>query len=76
MNSEIIIIIGGLVTNIVTGFSSWFFTRRKYNGEVKANEILEFKDLDIKNVQKINFAAGSKRILDEGEVYFLNPIVR
>ena len=44
MNSEIIIIIGGIITNVVTGFFSWFLTRRKYNVEVKANDISNMQD--------------------------------
>lgn len=44
MSNEIIIIIGGIITNALTGFSSWFFTRRKYNGEVKAKDIANMQD--------------------------------
>lgn len=44
MTNEIIIIVGGVVTNIVTGFSSWFFTRRKYNVEVKASDISNMQE--------------------------------
>lgn len=72
MNSEIIIIIGGIVTNIVTGFSSWFFTRRKYNGEVKANEIsnmqasLEFyKKLSDDNNERLEDLLESNKELRE-----------
>lgn len=33
----------GLVTTVVSGFTSWFFTRRKYNSEVDSNELENLK---------------------------------
>lgn len=34
--------IGCLATAIISGFASWFFTRRKYNAEVKGAEVQNF----------------------------------
>ena len=34
-----IAILGGLLTTIISGFSGWFFTKRKYNAEVDKNLI-------------------------------------
>lgn len=41
---EIIIALVGIFSNIVTGWLSWFFTRRKYNSEVDNNLINNMKD--------------------------------
>lgn len=34
----------GVVTTFISGFVSWFFTRRKYNTEVNSNEIANLKE--------------------------------
>ena len=34
-----IAILGGLLTTIISGFSGWFFTKKKYNAEVDNNLI-------------------------------------
>ena len=34
----------GLITSIVSGWTSWFFTRRKYNSEVDSNLISNMKE--------------------------------
>ena len=34
-----IAIFGGLLTTIISGFSGWFFTKKKYNAEVDNNLI-------------------------------------
>lgn len=34
-----IAILGGLLTTLISGFSGWFFTKRKYNAEVDNNLI-------------------------------------
>lgn len=34
-----IAILGGVIATIVSGFSSWFFTKKKYNAEVDNNLI-------------------------------------
>lgn len=34
MGSEIIIAIIGVVSTVISGWASWFFTRKKYNSEV------------------------------------------
>ena len=79
MSNEIIIIIGGIVTNVVTGFSSWFYTRRKYNGEVKANDIsnmqdsLEFyKKLSDDNKERLEDLLESNKELREQNVRLEN----
>ena len=43
--TEILITAGiGLVTNIVTGWSTWVFARKKYNSEVDHNIIENMKE--------------------------------
>ena len=55
-------ILGGLLTTILSGFSGWFFTKKKYNAEVDNNlinnmqESLEFYK---------SLADDNKRRLDE-----------
>ena len=44
MESTWIAIIGGVISTIVTGFSSWFFTKKKYNAEVDNNLITNMQD--------------------------------
>lgn len=41
---EIIIALIGIGSNIITGWLSWFFTRRKYNSEVDNNLINNMKE--------------------------------
>lgn len=60
--SEIVIGIIGIVSTVASGFTSWFFTKRKYNAEVDNNLIdnmqqsLEFY---------INLVEDNKRRLEE-----------
>lgn len=71
----------GLVTTVVSGWTSWFFARKKYNTEVDSNEIenlkksLEFYESIVKdNNEKLQFyidLAESNRV----EVYRLKGIV-
>lgn len=71
----------GLVTTIVSGWTSWFFARRKYNTEVDSNEIenlkksLEFYESIVKdNNEKLQFyinLAENNRI----EVYRLKGVI-
>ena len=56
-----IAIIGGFITTILSGFTSWFFTKKKYNAEVDNNlisnmqESLEFyKALADDNKQRLD----------------------
>ena len=35
---------GGVITSILSGFTSWFFTKRKYNAEVDNNLISNMQD--------------------------------
>ena len=39
MSETWIAIIGGLIATFVSGFTSWFFTKKKYNAEVDNNLI-------------------------------------
>lgn len=71
----------GLVTTIVTGWTSWFFARKKYNTEVDSNEIenlkksLQFYEEIVRdNNKKLQFyidLAENKRI----EVYRLKGVI-
>lgn len=44
MGDTWIAIIGGVIATIVSGFSSWFFAKRKYNAEVDNNLISNMQD--------------------------------
>lgn len=35
---------GGIITSILSGFTSWFFTKKKYNAEVDNNLISNMQD--------------------------------
>jgi hypothetical protein len=71
----------GLVTTVVSGWTSWFFARKKYNTEVDFNEIenlkksLEFYESIVKdNNKKLQFyidLAENNRI----EVYRLKGVI-
>lgn len=71
----------GLVTTVVSGWTSWFFARKKYNAEVDSNEIenlkksLEFYESIVKdNNKKLQFyvdLAENNRI----EVYRLKGVI-
>lgn len=71
----------GLITTIVSGWTSWFFARKKYNTEVDSNEIenlkksLEFYENIVKdNNKKLQFyidLAENNRI----EVYRLKGVI-
>lgn len=71
----------GLVTTVASGWTSWFFARKKYNTEVDSNEIenlkksLEFYESIVKdNNKKLQFyvdLAESNRI----EVYRLKGVI-
>ena len=71
----------GLATTVVSGWTSWFFARKKYNTEVDSNEIenlkksLEFYENIVKdNNKKLQFyidLAEDNRI----EVYRLKGVI-
>ena len=71
----------GLITTIVSGWTPWFFARKKYNTEVDSNEIenlkksLEFYESIVKdNNKKLQFyidLAENNRI----EVYRLKGVI-
>ena len=44
MGDTWIAILGGLLATLVSGFTSWFFTKRKYNTEVDANLIQNMQE--------------------------------
>lgn len=44
MNSELLIALIGTITTIISGVTSWFFTRKKYNSEVDNTVINNLKD--------------------------------
>lgn len=45
MNTEVVITgILGLITTVLSGWTSWFYTRKKYNSEVDNNLILNMKN--------------------------------
>lgn len=44
MNNELTIAIIGAITTFISGFTSWFFTRKKYNTEVDASTIDNMKE--------------------------------
>ena len=55
-------ILGGIIATIVSGFSSWFFTKRRYNAEVDNNLISNMQDsLDFYKA----LADDNKQRLDE-----------
>lgn len=39
MSSELVIALIGILSTIVSGWTSWFFARKKYNSEVDNNLI-------------------------------------
>lgn len=61
MENEIVIAIIGIISTVVSGWVSWFFTRKKYNVEIDNNvisnmrESLEFyKQLSDDNKQRLD----------------------
>ena len=45
INTEILITGGiGLISTIISGWATWFFTRKKYNSEVDNNLIQNMKE--------------------------------
>ena len=44
MGDTWIAILGGLLATLVSGFTSWFFTKKKYNTEVDANLIQNMQE--------------------------------
>lgn len=61
MENEIIIAVIGIISTVVSGWVSWFFTRKKYNVEIDNNvisnmrESLEFyKQLSDDNKQRLD----------------------
>ena len=44
MNNTIIAISGGIITTIISGFTSWFFAKRKYNAEVDNSLITNMQE--------------------------------
>lgn len=44
MSNELLIGLIGMASTIISGFTSWFFTRKKYNSEVDNTVINNLKD--------------------------------
>lgn len=44
MSNELLIALIGVVATFISGFTSWFFTRKKYNSEVDNTVINNLKD--------------------------------
>lgn len=44
MDNTIIAIIGGFITSVLSGFTSWFFAKRKYNAEVDNHLITNMQE--------------------------------
>lgn len=44
MSNELLIGLIGVVSTFISGFTSWFFTRKKYNSEVDNTVINNLKD--------------------------------
>ena len=44
MNTEIIIALIGIFSTILSSWTNWFFTRKKYNSEVNQNLIQNMKE--------------------------------
>lgn len=73
MDTEVLITaIIGIVTSIASGFTSWFFTRKKYNSEVDGNvianmtESLEFyKKLSDDNKKRLDEVLKRNENLEE-----------
>ena len=71
----------GLVTTVISGWTSWFFARKKYNTEVDSNEIENLKKShefyenivndNIKNLQFYIDLAENNRV----EVYRLKGVI-
>lgn len=71
----------GLITTIVSGWTSWFFARKKYNTEVDSNEIenlkksLEFyEDIVKDNNKKLAFYIDLAEN-NRAEVYRLKGVI-
>lgn len=71
MENEIIIAIIGIISTVVSGWVSWFFTRKKYNVEIDNNiisnmrESLEFyKQLSDDNKQRLDEVLKRNDALD------------
>ena len=44
MNNTILAILGGIITTTLSGFTSWFFAKRKYNAEVDNHLITNMQE--------------------------------
>lgn len=81
MSTEIIITLIGIFSTFLSGWISWFFTRKKYNSEVDSNEIENLKkslkfyeDIVKDNNKKLAFyidLAENNRV----EVYRLKGVI-
>lgn len=74
MDNELIIALIGVASTVVGSWTSWFFTRKKYNSEVDSTvinnmkEALQiYKDISDDNTRRLNEALERNKQL-EGEV--------
>lgn len=72
MNNEILIGFIGVVSTFLSGFTSWFFTRKKYNSEVDSTVISNlrealnvYKDISDDNTKRLNEALLQNQQKDE-----------
>lgn len=72
MSNEIIIALIGVFASVVSGWVSWFFTRKKYNSEVDStviNNLKEalnvYKDISDDNTRRLNEALERNIQLEE-----------
>ena len=72
MSNEILIGFIGVVTTFLSGFTSWFFTRKKYNSEVDSTVISNlrealnvYKDISDDNTRRLNEALLQNQQKDE-----------
>lgn len=72
MSNEIIIALIGILSTVASGWTSWFFTRKKYNSEVDSTvinnmkEALQiYKDISDDNTKRLNEALERNKQLEE-----------
>lgn len=72
MSNEVIIALIGVFASVVSGWASWFFTRKKYNSEVDStviNNLKEalnvYKDISDDNTRRLNEALERNKQLEE-----------
>lgn len=68
MNEQLILIIGGIVTSIISSFTSYIFTKRKYKSEVDSTLIDNMKQsLDFYTTLSNDNAERLEQILNKNQ---------